>query len=332
MGALFNEKDLFRIDHYLGKEMVQNLMVLRFANSWLEPNWNRDKISSVLITFKEDIGTMGRGGYFDEFGIIRDVMQNHLLQVLSIIAMEAPLSVHGGEGNHVRDEKVKALRCIAPIAVEDCVLGQYVADEKGDNPGYLEDETVPKGSRCPTFATCVLKVNNSRWEGVPFIIKCGKALDERKTEVRIQFRQQPGASHMFPGETIPPNELVIRLQPNEAIYLKTNIKSPGLQTIPTQVEMDLSYTTRFPGAHNPDAYTRLILDVLRGKQAGFVRDDELEAAWAIFTPLLHKIDAGHIQPVPYKFGSRGPEESDALLASNGFFRNENYSWQQQSNL
>ena len=137
---------------------------------------------------------------------------------------------------------------------------------------------------------------------------------------------------MFPGETIPPNELVIRLQPNEAIYLKTNIKSPGLQTIPTQVEMDLSYTTRFPGAHNPDAYTRLILDVLRGKQAGFVRDDELEAAWAIFTPLLHKIDAGHIQPVPYKFGSRGPEESDALLASNGFFRNENYSWQQQSNL
>ena len=166
---------------------------------------------------------MGRGGYFDGYGIIRDVMQNHLLQILSLIAMEPPVRVSGdGYANFVRDEKVKALRCIPPLTLEDVVLGQYVASENG--PGYLDDDTVPKGSIAPTYALAKFSVNNSRWAGVPFIMKAGKALDKRKCEIRIQFKSPPGADTMF-GEEPPLNELVIRVQPNDAIYFKCNIKT-----------------------------------------------------------------------------------------------------------
>ena len=328
LAPLFGEEEIFRIDHYLGKEMVQNLIILRFANTWLEPLWNRNYISNVIITFKEDIGTMGRGGYFDTVGIIRDVMQNHLLQVLSIAAMEPPVRVSGDDGNFVRDEKVKVLRSIAPIALDECVIGQYTANEELGEPGYLDDETVPAGSNCPTFAAAVLHINNPRWEGVPFVMKAGKGLNERKAEVRIQFKDPPGGVNLFQGQETPRNELVLRLQPDEAVYMKTNVKMPGLSSKPGQVEMDLSYKERFADAKNPDAYTRLILDVLRGKQAGFVRDDELKAAWGIFTPLLHAIDdkAAELKPIPYKFGSRGPIEADHLVERSGFKRYDGYQW------
>lgn len=217
LGALFREDQLYRIDHYLGKEMVQNLLILRFGNILYEPLWNRDFINCVIITFKEDIGTQGRGGYFNKSGIIKDVIQNHLIQILSLVAMEPPVRCSGENySNYVRNEKVKVLRCIPPIQPEDVVLGQYVG---GTNPktgvseiGYLEDETVPSGSVTETFATVVLRVNNRRWDGVPFILKAGKALDERKAEVRIQFKKPPAATAMFPNAAIPHNELVLRLQ------------------------------------------------------------------------------------------------------------------------
>ena len=330
LGEIFTEEYLYRIDHYLAKEMTQNLIVLRFGNTFLEPIWNRLYVSAVQISFKEDIGTYGRGGYFDESGIIRDVIQNHLIQVLSIVCMEPPTRVSGGNyANYVRDEKVKVLRSIKPFKKENVVLGQYT--RKGDEPGYLEDETVPKGSKTPTFATCYFTIDNARWEGVPFIIKAGKALDDRRTEIRIQLKPPPGAEDMFNGEDTPRNELVIRLQPNEAIYLKTNVKKPGLHTVPVQSELDLTYESRYPIVELADAYTRLLLDVIRGKQAIFVRDDELLEAWRIVTPLLHMIEKGEIEPRPYEFGSRGPPESDALIKKVGFVVNDEYrkDWQAQ---
>ena len=224
LSKLFTEEELYRIDHYLGKELVQNLLVLRFGNVFLQPLWNRNYIKSVIISFKENVGTMGRGGYFDNYGIMRDVMQNHLLQILSLVAMEPPVRVAGpGYANFVRDEKVKVLRCIEPLRPEDVILGQYVGN--GTEPGYLDDETVPKGSQCPTYALASFKINNARWAGVPFIMKAGKALDQRKCEIRIQFKLPPGAEHMFAGREVPLNELVIRVQPNDAIYFKCNIKT-----------------------------------------------------------------------------------------------------------
>jgi glucose-6-phosphate 1-dehydrogenase len=287
----------------------------------------------VTITFKEDFGTKGRGGYFDGYGIIRDVIQNHLLQVLSLVAMEPPVAVTGeASSTYVRNEKVKVLNCIEPVKLEDCVLGQYLAAEDGSEVAYTEDPTVPDDSVTPTFACLVLKINNPRWEGVPFILKAGKALNERKAEIRIQFKPAPAGSSMFDGQDIPSNELVMRLQPDEAVYMKTNVKSPGLKTTPIMSELDLSYDRRFDGDLIFDAYTRLILEVIRGRQATFVRDDELKAAWEIFTPLLHQIENERIKPIPYEYGSRGPPESDKLVERAGYqYHGGKYKWS-KSNL
>jgi len=311
LGALFQESQLYRIDHYLGKEMVQNLMVLRFANSFFEPIWNRNHIKCVRIIFKEDFGTQGRGGYFDKFGIIRDVMQNHLMQVLCLVAMEPPVSL-GAED--VRDEKVKVLRSIPEIKPEFVVTGQYIRDSTGKNEGYKDDKTVPKDSVTPTFAQAVLWINNSRWAGVPFILKTAKAVDERKAEIRIQFHKSPTA--LFPEAQI--NELVIRIQPSEAVYIKTTNKTPGLQSQLIQTNLDLSYHSKFTTRYQPDAYERLILDAVRGDHNLFVRVDELAEAWRIYTPLLHYIDAGGIKPIEYEFGTRGPSKADDLARNVGW--------------
>lgn len=332
MGALYTEDYIYRIDHYLGKEMVQNLVILRFSNAIFEPLWNRNHIQSITITFKENFGTKGRGGYFDSYGIIRDVIQNHLLQVMSLVAMEPPVKVTGeGSANYVRDEKVKVLNCIEPVKLEDCVLGQYLAAPDGSEVAYTEDPTVPDDSVTPTFATIVLWVKNQRWDGVPFIIKAGKALNERKAEIRVQFKKAPGANGMFGGQEISENELVMRLQPDEAVYVKTNVKSPGLATKPIVSELDLSYKERYD-VEIFDAYTRLILEVIRGRQATFVRDDELKASWAIFTPLLHQIDEGKIKPILYEYGSRGPPESDKLAEKVGYSYRGNYQWEKGQSL
>ncbi|GAA5825463.1 hypothetical protein JCM11251_006998 [Rhodosporidiobolus azoricus] len=314
----WKEEEIFRIDHYLGKEMVKNLLVLRFANVMLDASFNKNLISSVQITFKEPFGTEGRGGYFDEFGIIRDVMQNHLLQVLSILTMERPVSFSAED---IRDEKVKVLRYIPPIKVEETLLGQYVGN--GEKPGYLEDETVPKGSICPTFAAAVLHINSPRWEGVPFILKAGKALNEQKTEIRIQYKDV--TQGIF--KEITRNELVIRVQPGEAVYLKMNSKAPGLamRTVPT--EMDLTYKRRFSDLKIPEAYEALILDAFKGDHSNFVRDDELDIAWQIFTPLLHHIDEKKPKPESYEYGSRGPAGLADFTEKAGYVRSDApYSW------
>jgi len=324
LSSLFKEEEIYRIDHYLGKEMVQNLITLRFGNILFSPTWNRDHVASVVITFKEPFGTMGRGGYFDEFGIIRDIMQNHLLQVLCLTAMEKPVSTNPDD---IRDEKVKVLKAIKEIKLEDVVLGQYVGNPDGptedSQKGYLDDPTVPKGSVTPTYAAAVLRINNERWEGVPFILRSGKALNERKAEVRIQYRDVPG--DIFSGSTVR-NELVLRVQPGEAIYAKVMTKTPGMSFNLEETELDLTYNNRYKDARLPDAYERLILDVFVGSQMHFVRSDELAEAWRIFTPLLHQIESERIPPTSYVYGGRGPKEADDLLARNNFVYTGRYRW------
>ncbi|KAM0039561.1 putative glucose-6-phosphate dehydrogenase (NADP(+)) [Helianthus debilis subsp. tardiflorus] len=313
IGDLFNESQIYRIDHYLGKELVQNLLVLRFANRLFMPLWNHDNISTVQIVFKEDFGTEGRGGYFDEYGIIRDILQNHLLQVLCLVAMERPVSL---KPEHIRDEKLKVLQSVIPIKDEEVVLGQY--------EGYTDDPTVPKDSNTPTFATVVIRIHNERWEGVPFILKAGKSMKSRKAEIRVQFKDVAG--DIFKPKRKGRNEFVIRLQPSEAIYMKLTVKEPGLEMKTTQSELDLSYRQRYQDVIIPEAYERLILDTIRGDQQHFVRRDELKAAWEIFTPLLHKIDNNEIHSLPYKPGSRGPDQADTLAEKVGYVQTHGYVW------
>ncbi|KAI7727830.1 hypothetical protein M8C21_009144 [Ambrosia artemisiifolia] len=313
IGELFDEPQIYRIDHYLGKELVQNLvttlkllklifrvssnkfsliyflinaqMVLRFANRLFLPLWNRDNISNI--------------------------------QVLCLVAMEKPVSL---KPEHVRDEKVKVLQSVLPIEDSEVVLGQY--------DGYTDDPTVPDNSNTPTFATMVLRIHNERWEGVPFIIKAGKALNSRKAEIRVQFKDVPGDIYkcMLSGKKQGRNEFVIRLQPSEAMYMKLTVKQPGLEMKTVQSELDLSYGQRYQGTIIPEAYERLILDTIRGDQQHFVRRDELKAAWEIFTPLLHRIDRGEMKPLPYKPGSRGPEEADKLAENVGYVQTHGYIW------
>uniref|UniRef100_A0A224YYU0 Glucose-6-phosphate 1-dehydrogenase n=1 Tax=Rhipicephalus zambeziensis TaxID=60191 RepID=A0A224YYU0_9ACAR len=323
LASLFEESQIYRIDHYLGKEMVQNLMAIRFANQIFGPTWNRNNIASIVISFKEPFGTQGRGGYFDNFGIIRDVMQNHLVQIMSLVAMERPVSTNAED---IRNEKVKVLKCVPPITMDNVVLGQYVGKPGGtgeETQGYLDDPTVPKNSRTATYATAVAYINNERWEGVPFILRCGKALNERKAEVRIQYKEVAG--DLFAGES-KRNELVLRVQPDEAIYVKFMTKKPGMAFDIEETELDLTYGSRYKGMVMPDAYERLILDVFYGSQVHFVRSDELAEAWRIFTPLLHQIDKEKPKPVPYEYGSRGFKEADDLWKRAGFKFYGTYRW------
>ncbi|MBN1441239.1 MAG: glucose-6-phosphate dehydrogenase, partial [Planctomycetes bacterium] len=295
----------------LGKEVIQNLLVLRFANLIFEPIWNRDHIRSVQIVWKEDLGLEGRGGYFDSYGIIRDVMQNHLLQILALAAMEPPGRL---DAAHIAREKVKVLRAIPPPALDEMVLGQYTSSLRGGRriPGYTDDETVPEGSITPTFAAVRLRVENPRWQGVPFLMRAGKGLEDRLTEIRIHFREVP--SNMFCDDRgcPAPNELVIRVQPDEAIYFSIASKVPGMGLRIEPRRLDLQYRTAFT-EHLPDAYESLLLEVIRGDRSLFIRSDELEAAWDIFTPVLEEIEERRIVPEPYEFGSHGPESAGRWL-------------------
>lgn len=323
LNQLYTEDQIYRIDHYLGKEMVQNLIAVRFGNRIFSKTWDRENISSVYITFKEPFGTYGRGGYFDSFGMIRDVMQNHLLQILSLLAMERPVS---NDPERIRDEKVKVLRCMPPIKLDDIVLGQYVGDPTAEGEarqGYRDDPTVPDDSITETYALAVLWVNNERWEGVPFFLRCGKALNERKAEVRVQYRDVPG--DIFNGQ-LKRNELVMRVQPGEAVYLKMMTKQPGMSFDLEETELDLTYKKRYRDAVLPDAYERLILDVFAGSQMHFVRSDELAEAWRIFTPVLKEIETNKESPLPYKFGSRGPKQADHLVSKYGYKFYGTYKW------
>lgn len=322
LSCFFTESQIYRIDHYLGKEMVKNMLILRFANVFFDAVWDCKHISNVQITFKETIGVEGRGGYFDEFGIIRDVMQNHLMQILCLIAMEKPKSMNS---EHVRDEKVRVLRKIKPLTLDDIIVGQYGPNSEGSKKGYLQDDTVPENSRAATFAAAVLYVDDVRWRNVPFILKCGKALNEQKAEIRIQFQDVPNS--LFASSELARNELVIRVQPNEAVYMKIVAKKPGLESSTVISELDLSYSSRYSEVRIPDAYESLVLDVLKGDHSNFVRDDELEAAWKIFTPILKELES--VQPEIYPYGSRGPSSVNELIEKAGFQRaTKEYIWHQ----
>ncbi|AQK42733.1 Glucose-6-phosphate 1-dehydrogenase 2, chloroplastic [Zea mays] len=309
------EDQIFRIDHYLGKELVENLSVLRFSNLVFEPLWSRQYIRNVQLIFSEDFGTEGRGGYFDGYGIIRDIMQNHLIQILALFAMETPISL---EAEDIRNEKVKVLRSMKPLQLEDVVVGQYKSHTKGGTtyPGYTDDKTVPKDSVTPTFAAAALFINNARWDGVPFLMKAGKALHTKRAEIRVQFRHVPG--NLYKGSfgtdlDRATNELVIRVQPDEAIYLKINNKIPGLGMRLDRSNLNLHYAARY-SKEIPDAYERLLLDAIEGERRLFIRSDELDAAWSLFTPLLKELEEKRIAPELYPYGSRGPVGAHYLAA------------------
>ncbi|MBL7114964.1 MAG: glucose-6-phosphate dehydrogenase [Kiritimatiellae bacterium] len=311
LGKVFTEDAIYRIDHYLGKEVIQNLMVLRFANLVFEPIWNRHYIERVWIDWREDLGLEGRAGYFDSYGVIRDVMQNHLLQILALIAMDKPQQA---SAQHVRDEKVKVLRRISPVTLDHAVLGQYGAAtwRDKDRVGYRQEPDVSPSSCTPTFCAARLEIDNDRWRGVPFIVRAGKAMNAKENEVRIQFRSMESNLFSSGRRTLPPNELVVRIQPNEGIYLGLNNKEPGHDLTLEKRDLDLRYASAYPGMI-PDAYECLLLDVMEGDKSLFIRSDELEAAWDIFTPLLHKIDEDKLEPDLYPFGSYGPVIDKILL-------------------
>lgn len=304
--SMLREEEIFRIDHYLGKELVMNLLVLRFANVCFQAIWNRQHIKNVQVIFKEDFGVEGRGGYFDEYGIIRDVLQNHLLQVMALVCMEQPLSFSAED---IRNEKLKVLRQTSPLTLDNLVTGQYV--KCGEHKGYLDEPTVlNKDSNTETFAAAVLHVHNPRWEGVPFVLKAGKALTDRKAEVRIQFHRVPGVVSALAD--CQANELVVRLQPEETIYWKVQNKVPGLNFEVQQIRMDLLYASKFQMRKLPEAYERLLLDVLAGQHSNFVSADELLLSWEIFSPVLHQLAKDKVKPELYPYGSRGPVGADAL--------------------
>ncbi len=291
---VMKEDDIYRIDHYLGKELIDNLTVLRFSNIVFQPLWSRQYIKNVQILFSEPFGTEGRGKYFDNYGIIRDIMQNHLLQMMALFAMEPPISLNAED---IRNEKVKVLRSIRVPTVHDLVVGQYKS--------YVDDPTIPNDSLCPTFGALALFIDNPRWDGVPFMMKAGKALDKRIAEIRVQFHNVPAQLYSQSKNEQLRNELVIRIQPDESIYLKINNKIPGLDMRLDNSQLDLTYKNKY-NKDVPDAYERLLLDVINGDKRLFIRGDELEASWDIFTPLLYELEEKQILPERYPYGSRGP--------------------------
>uniref|UniRef100_A0A0E0KF02 glucose-6-phosphate dehydrogenase (NADP(+)) n=1 Tax=Oryza punctata TaxID=4537 RepID=A0A0E0KF02_ORYPU len=292
------EEQIFRIDHYLGKELVENLSVLRFSNLVFEPLWSRNYIRNVQLIFSEDFGTEGRGGYFDNYGIIRDIMQNHLLQILALFAMETPVSL---DAEDIRNEKVKVLRSMRRLRLEDVVVGQYKGHSKGGKtyPAYVDDPTVPSGSITPTFAAAALFIDNARWDGF------------RRVPGNLYGRRSVGGGSELDKAT---NELVLRVQPDEAIYLKINSKVPGLGMRLDSSDLNLLYSERYH-AEIPDAYERLLLDAIEGERRLFIRSDELDAAWAIFTPVLADLEAKKVAPELYPYGSRGPVGAHYLAAN-----------------
>lgn len=299
--------------------MVQNLMVLRFGNTMFDSIWSNKNIQCINIEFKEDFGVEGRGGFFDDQGIVRDMLQSHLLQVMTLLTMEAPDAVitNSDTPEALRDARFHLLKNVKPIQLEDVLLGQY--------EGYTDDDSIDnKDSKTSTFAAIKLDIDSDRWRGVPIILKAGKALNESHGEMRIQFRDPPNA-HIFGKADCPRNEMVITMQPSpRTVRMATNVKKPGNETVPIRTELNINFCCDLPEGNDdddsPDPYSRLLLDVFGGDQSAFIRADELRRAWEIFTPVLDDIDNGLITPIVYKRGSRGPEEADAFIQEKGGYR------------
>lgn len=320
VAKVFTEDQVYRIDHYLGKETVQNLLALRFANTMLEPIWNSAHIDHVQITVGESVGA-GTRGYYDESGALRDMVQNHILQLLCLVAMEPPAS---DEANALRDEKLKVLRALKPISGESVarmsVRGQYrgVSSEATSVASYQEElPEDKKGSRTETFVALKAELENWRWSGVPFYIRTGKRLATRVSEIVVQFREVPHSIFGRAEGTPKANKLVIRLQPDEGVKLFMMIKDPGPGGMRLrEVHLNLSFADTFE-ERTPEAYERLLMDVVRGNQTLFMRRDELEAAWKWIDPIRQAWDASPDAPQPYTAGTWGPTGSIALIERDG---------------
>ncbi len=326
VAAAFPEERTFRIDHYLGKETVQNILALRFGNSMFEPIWNARGIDHVQITISETVGLEGRAGYYDEVGALRDMVQNHMLQLLALIAMEPPARF---DGTSIRDEKVKVLRSLRPIPADEVphmtVTGQYDAGAvKGEIvKGY--DEELGKDSRTETFVALKAHVDNWRWQGVPFYLRTGKRMPERRSEIVIQFKPVPHSIFAERGGMLQPNVLAIRLQPEEYVRLLVMAKQPGLDRDGVrlrEVPLNLSLDTEFAGTRRRIAYERLLLDLIEGDPTLFVRRDEVEAQWEWIDQIRAGWDANDVKPKGYQSGSWGPSSSIALTERDGVTWND----------
>ena len=317
VNAVFHESQVFRIDHYLGKETVQNLMVFRFANGMFEPVWNRNYIDHVQITVAETLGVEGRGPFYEKAGALRDVVQNHMMELLSLVALEPPSSF---ESESVRREKLKVWQAIPSIPILNAVRGQYGPGiVKGEHViGYRDEERVNPESGTETYAAIRLAINNWRWQGVPFYVRSGKRMARRVSEIAINFKRAPGTLFAESGGfNLAANTLSFQIQPDEGLSLILNTKIPGLETRTQPVKMSFRYATTF-GSNTPEAYERLVLDAMIGDGTLFIRGDETEASWKLCTPILESwASAGREGLDSYSAGSWGPASADALLAKNG---------------
>ncbi|NND70711.1 MAG: glucose-6-phosphate dehydrogenase [Rhodothermales bacterium] len=303
----FDESQVYRIDHYLGKETVQNMMVFRFANPIFESVWNRDRVKDVQITVAESVGVGTRAGYYDQAGALRDMIQNHLTQLLTLTAMESPVSL---KADSVRSEKVKVLQAIAPIREEDVVFGQYSAGHVRDETvkSYLHEDGVVPGSNTETFVALKLHIENWRWQGVPFYVRTGKRMKQRLTQITVNFKRPPVTLfEPFDSAKVSPNAIVLTLQPDEGFDLRFEVKSPNETALIQSKKLSFQYAEEF--GRLPDGYETLLHDILTNDQTLFVRSDEVEHSWELYEPLL-ELD---VNVYPYRAGGWGPSASDQLL-------------------
>ncbi len=307
---VFAEEQVYRIDHYLGKETVQNLIVFRFANAIFEPIWNRNYIDHVQITVAETVGVESRAGYYDTAGVGRDMLQNHLLQLLTLTAMEPPYAF---DARALRDEKVKVLQALRPISSDETMPAQYI--------GYRNEKGVASKSKTPTYAAVKMYIDNWRWQGVPFFLRSGKQLADKTTEISIVFKRPPHSLFpLEPSELLTPNVLTLCIQPDEGMHLRFEAKMPGAGMKRQTVDMNMNYAQDFNGAPLPEAYERLLLDALQGDAALFTRADEIELAWRAIDPLIHAWESGAVPLFFYETGSWGPYEAAKFLGEERLWR------------
>jgi len=320
LGRCFKESQIYRIDHYLGKETVQNILMLRFANTIYEPIWNRNYVDNVQISIAETVGVEHRAGYYDSAGALRDMFQNHMLQMLALVAMEPPISF---EADYIRDEKVKLLRSIRPFDLNKLddfwVRGQYGpgAIKGTDVKGYLDESGVKADSRTETFVAAKLSIDNWRWQDVPFYLRTGKRLAAKDTEIAISFKEVPYSMFSSVGlDELPANVLVMHIQPEEGISLSFQAKRPGSKICMSTLDMNFSYRSIF-SAEMPEAYQRLLLDCMVGDQTLFTRQDDVEVSWGLLTPVLEAWERSGAVPHTYPAGCESFAEADRLIAADG---------------
>ncbi|MDJ0754578.1 MAG: glucose-6-phosphate dehydrogenase [Ardenticatenaceae bacterium] len=305
--AVFKESQIFRIDHYLGKETAQNILFFRFANTIFEPVWNRNYIDHVQITVAEEVDVGHRGGYYDNAGVLRDMFQNHLLQLLALTAMEPPTSF---QADAIRDEKVKLLKAVRPLDLDHAVRGQY--------EGYRDLKNIAEGSQTPTFAALKLYIDNWRWRGVPFYLRSGKRLNTKATEISLVFDKPPHLMFDMPAEELTPNVLSLCIQPDEGIHLKFETKVPDTMQAMQAVDLDFHYRDSFEDVILPDAYERLVLDAIQGDAALFTRRDGIQRSWELLDPVIRAWENDKGIPLAYyEGGTWGPTEADQLLQIDG---------------